>query len=142
MPVKEDAALRNGPDCSVHWGSPRPTEGVFCALPRPYPDGSAGSAGRAAATTAAVLVAASGATIATAPTASACNSAWYGLPGRITGSAVNLRSGPGTSHASKGPAVEGDEVPLLLPKAGQSVLGHVRPHKGIKGWVNGRYTKR
>ncbi|HZH27343.1 MAG TPA: SH3 domain-containing protein [Azospirillaceae bacterium] len=101
-------------------------------------------------TAAAVLAAAFGATIATAPTASAvgssaCNSGWYGLPGHITGSAINLRSGPGTGYASKGLLSKGTKIHFYCARWGNQSWDYLKvtsgPHKGIKGWVKSRYVK-
>ncbi len=110
-----------------------------------------GAGRRVAAASALAFLAAASMTLVAAPSASAadssaCNSPWYGLNGHITGSGVNLRTGPGTKYASKGQLSKGTTFYFYCFKEyGYEGWDYLKvtsgPNKGVKGWVNDRYTK-
>jgi uncharacterized protein YraI len=103
------------------------------------------------ATASALAVLAASMTLVAAPSASAadsssCNSPWYGLNGYITGSSVNLRSGPKTTYASKGLLAKGTKFYFYCFKTyGYEGWDYLKvtsgPNTGVKGWVNSRYTQ-
>lgn len=104
-----------------------------------------------AASSAIALLAAVGTTLATASTASAvdssaCNSGRYDYRSVITGSSVNLRSGPGTGYSSKGLLSKGTNTFFYCYKTYGSdwAWSYVKvtsgTHTGTKGWVRADYN--
>ncbi|MFF8932355.1 SH3 domain-containing protein [Streptomyces longwoodensis] len=96
------------------------------------------------------FVAAASTTLVAAPSASAvdssaCDRPWYGLNGHITGNGVNLRNGPGTKYASKGQLSRGTTFYFYCFKTyGYETWDYLKvtsgANKGVKGWVNSRYS--